>query len=326
MAFSLVGCGDEKSTEKVLATVDGEDVTESQVNELAKFLAYLNGADFTAMEENEQTQVVNSLTIFSVENILVRNALKDEDVINDDVKSQIDDQIKQANEQEEFKAKMDELEISEDVIRYYLESQFYSKAFFDKIVEEDDPVSDEEIQEYYDEHKEEFVSPSSVTVSHILISDAAITEENKDKAEEIRQMALDGEDFEKLVEEFSDDPSAAENKGDIGEVTENSPLVPEFIEASLSLEKEGDISEVVETQFGFHIIIATSDLSPEHQMTVEEASDIIKQILGEEHLTAALQQLKESSDIKYTVEVDPDTGEPPVTLGGGENPEADEPN
>ncbi len=99
-----------------------------------------------------------------------------------------------------------------------------------------------------------------VKASHILI-DSKTVDGKPDSvgalalAKEIRQRAVDGEDFGKLAEEYSIDKGSAQKGGDLG-YFERRMMVPEFDEAAFNL-KVGEISDIVKTQFGYHIIKLT---------------------------------------------------------------------
>ncbi|HKK10163.1 MAG TPA: peptidylprolyl isomerase [Bacteroidales bacterium] len=82
------------------------------------------------------------------------------------------------------------------------------------------------------------------------------------KAMEVRKKALEGADFGKLAQEYSEDPSASDrrrngrvipgNKGDLGYFTVFNMVYP-FESAVYNME-EGDISMPVRTKFGYHLI------------------------------------------------------------------------
>jgi parvulin-like peptidyl-prolyl isomerase len=74
---------------------------------------------------------------------------------------------------------------------------------------------------------------------------------NRAKAEEVLKRARAGEDFTKLAQEFSSDPSK-DKGGDLGWFG-HGQMVPEFEQAAFAL-KPGEISNVVQSKFGFHII------------------------------------------------------------------------
>lgn len=72
------------------------------------------------------------------------------------------------------------------------------------------------------------------------------------KAKKIKAEANAGTDFQQLASEFSEDPSASTNKGDLGYFTALQMVLP-FEEAAYNL-KPGEISDPVISDFGYHII------------------------------------------------------------------------
>ncbi len=98
-----------------------------------------------------------------------------------------------------------------------------------------------------------------ITVKHILISFAdenaeEVTDEMKaeakKKAEEVLEKVKNGEDFDKLVEEYNQDPGATSEGYTFAD---NGEMVQEFADAAFAL-KVGETSELVETPYGYHII------------------------------------------------------------------------
>jgi parvulin-like peptidyl-prolyl isomerase len=136
-------------------------------------------------------------------------------------------------------------------------------------------VSDQEVEQYYNEHKAEF---EEVRARHILVSTnppedssepeektgkkdagkkkpapkALTKEEARKKAQTILDRVRKGEDFTKLAKENSDDPGSKESGGDLNFFSKGD-MVPQFDEVAFSL-TPGQVSDLVETQFGFHII------------------------------------------------------------------------
>lgn len=88
-----------------------------------------------------------------------------------------------------------------------------------------------------------------VYAKHILISKE--TENAYRLALELRLAINDGEDFDKLLEEYGEDPGMKAREG--GYFFTYGTMVEPFEKASFALE-EGQVSNIVESDFGYHII------------------------------------------------------------------------
>lgn len=110
-------------------------------------------------------------------------------------------------------------------------------------------------REDYQVNKQQYKSEEMVNVSHILIKpeNAGGDEAALKLATEIRQRAIDGEDFTVLAKQYSQDPSVARNSGDLGFFGRNKMVKP-FADVAFAMQKPGAISEVVRTPFGYHVI------------------------------------------------------------------------
>ena len=105
-----------------------------------------------------------------------------------------------------------------------------------------------------------------VNASHILIvlpQEGPITPADTLKAyqkiKEIRDKAIAGADFNELAAEFSEDPSARQNRGELGYFTAFDMVYP-FEKAAFSTQP-GKISEIIRSKFGYHIL-KVSDIRP----------------------------------------------------------------
>ena len=121
-------------------------------------------------------------------------------------------------------------------------------------------VTEDKLRAYYQEHADEFQVPEERKVRHILISvtetaDDSVVKAAEDKALSLHQRLLEGESFDELAKEFSDDPGSAEQGGDVGWITRGL-MAEAFEETAYSLEA-GNVSEPVRTPFGFHLIQVT---------------------------------------------------------------------
>ena len=195
-------------------------------------------------------------------------------------------------------------------VAYYYEYGAAMDLYWDEVME-NDPITDEQAQECYDEYKDYyFTTPFSMQASHILLQDPDHTPERLAEIEGILDRLKDGEDFAELAMEYSEDGSA-ESGGDLGSFGLGQMVAP-FEEACLALEP-GEISDIVETEFGYHIIKMTSK-TEESITPIDEAMDTIESILGNERVTEALEALREQYTITYYGLITPSTGKPPMSL------------
>jgi peptidyl-prolyl cis-trans isomerase C len=138
----------------------------------------------------------------------------------------------------------------------------------------------------YTTKPDEFRLPEQLDASHILIAVSTCRKRDAAQAlaEEIRQKALAGEDFAALADAHSDDPSAARNHGELGQLPRGK-LIKAFEEAVLAL-KPGEIGPVVETKFGFHVIRLNKIVPGRLKSFDEVKTDLVKkrrdQFLGDE--------------------------------------------
>jgi len=198
-------------------------------------------------------------------------------------------------------------------------------------------ANEQEIQEYYEERLQiqkenisilafeevELYSPEEVRVKHVLIKlpqedidqynamvDEGKTEEAdkyldeklkaiEPKAMEVLEKAQNGQEFEKLIEEYGEDPGMEDN--DVGYIVrQDGSFVPQFEEAAFSLE-EGEISDLVASSYGYHIIKLYEKM-PEKVYTLEEKYDELEQVVSQhkkiDAWTVMLDEWMEKAEIK----------------------------
>jgi peptidyl-prolyl cis-trans isomerase D len=133
------------------------------------------------------------------------------------------------------------------------------------------PVTDAEVQDYYQQHLKDYQVDEQVKVRHILI--AVNTQNPKDdaaakaKAQGILDQLHHGADFAKLAKEYSDDPGSKSQGGELGWI-KHGVTVPEFDQTAFA-QSPGQISGLVRTKFGYHII-QTEEKQPAHTRPLDE--------------------------------------------------------
>ena len=248
---------------KVLARVEGQDITEEAVMQLLQSM----GPQGMMMYGTEQGRQMILEELISVRLFAL-----------DAVKAKLD-------ETPEFKKTL------EDVRTHILAQLAMREAI------KDVTVSDEEAKRFYDEHPDQFKQPERIHARHILLNDDA---ESADKMAKVQADLKAGVSFDEVAKAVSVCPSAPQG-GDLGEF-QKGQMVPEFEAAAFALKNPGDISEPVKTQFGWHIIKLEGRV-PESVSPFDEVKAQITQELqntkASERIRARIDEMKKT----YKVEI-----------------------
>lgn len=133
----------------------------------------------------------------------------------------------------------------------------------DAVPDEAAAVSDQEVERYYAQHRDDFERPAVAYLSFVAqprAPDAADTAAARERAERIHaSVARAGADsFAAVARRESADTVSGAEGGDLGWFPRATPpFVREFSDAVRAL-RTGQVSPLVRTQFGFHIIRLTA--------------------------------------------------------------------
>lgn len=139
-------------------------------------------------------------------------------------------------------------------------------------------------------------------VRHILLKPSAIRsdDETRQLAADLRQDVIDGEDFEALAREYSEDIGSAQEGGDLG-WSSPGQMVPEFQNVMDSTELEA-VSQPFRSEFGWHILQVLERRQEDVSNTVvrNRAMEMLHQRKYQEELDAWLRKIRDEAfvDIK----------------------------
>lgn len=157
-------------------------------------------------------------------------------------------------------------------------------------------LTDAQIQDYYNAHKDEYRTPERVRARHILLSTANKPKEEVPKiqaqAEALLKQIKAGGDFAELAKKNSQDPGSAQKGGDLGWVSRGQ-MVKNFEDAVFKL-KPNEISNVVPTEYGFHII-QVLETQPAHLQTLDEVKPAIIATLKNQNVFDRMQELADKA-------------------------------
>lgn len=265
--LGLAACGSSSVDPNVIVKTSGSNVTKEEFYEALKGL---QGAD----------QVLTDLVTVSI--LEGKFDITDEDV------DQKFEQVKR-DAGESFADALEMQGLTEEQFKKLIKESLLKEA----LISEDVEITDEEIEQYYENMKKE------IHARHILV-------EEEELANDLKAQLDDGADFEKLAKEHSIDTSAS-NGGDLGFFSIGKLVGPAFENAAFALDVN-EISEVVHTDWGYHIIevLEIAELG-EDIGTLEEnelsiRGLIIEQKVDQDKAMEKLNNLFEENDIEVKVD------------------------
>ncbi len=291
LIFLLTGCGG-----KVVATVNGEKITEEELNKRVEQAAAMYGFDLESDQGKEMRTFLQEQTLqvlIDEKVILQAAAKKDLEVSQEELDKEIKkikDQFSNDKDYEEF---LKERKFTEKDLNTYLQNSLIYKKLFDDVTK-DITSTERDIKAYYQENKEEFNVPEMVKARNIVVK----TEE---EARTVIERLDKGEDFATVAVEVSIDPTVQQNQGDIGYFGKDANLLEEFKDAAFALEINEYTKEPVQTMYGYHII-KVEDRTAAHQRSFEEVEKELEDrfILEEKNETFSryVEDLIEKADIE----------------------------
>ena len=245
----------------VVATVDGYKITAGDLK--ASIRIEKEKYDPIILKTAENSQALKKAVLESLiqEAVLLNIAKKDDITVSDE---ELKKELLKARDTVDDTWK-------EKQRRRIIISKLIKKELADKI-----PITPEEIQGYYKEHREEFYQPTQYHARQIVV-------DNKELANQIHSRITKGEDFAKLAEEFSLSPDRKRG-GDLGFF--NATTFPPIFAEICGKLKPGETSGVVATDYGFQIFNLIEKRQP-RQRPLEEAMADIRSLLMEKRLEKA---------------------------------------
>ena len=138
-----------------------------------------------------------------------------------------------------------------------------------------------------------------INVSHIMIfsnKDRKV-ENPEERINELYAMIMQGESFETIAKQFSEDKATGEKGGEIKTFGPGNLRAPLFEKAAYSIENEGDILEPIKSSFGWHIIRLNQKFT--HPTFDEQKSDIEKKVNGGARVRVVTQAVNKKIKTKY---------------------------
>ena len=302
--------GEGKVVEEIVARVNNEIITTSELEKARKAAAEEAQQDCNGKCTQEQLQVaVEDREKFALRDLIDQSLLaqrgKDMGLsVEADVIKQLD-QIRIQNKLPD----MDALEkavtqegLNWDDFKNNIRNKILTQQVIQREVGSHITIGHDDTMKYYEEHKNDFVKPEEVALRAIEIStegkkDSEIPDLKK-KAEDLLKRINDGEDFAVLAKRFSDGQTAQQG-GYLG-VYKRGELNKQLEDMVFTM-KKNQLTDVIETKQGFLIMQVLERYEAGVQPYDKVENEIMDHLYSERMEPALRDYLKTLREQSYVV-------------------------
>lgn len=299
ISLVLSGCGlvqknPQADNETVVAVVGGEQIMKTEFNQMFEMfkVQYEQQYGTEIWEQNVEGRKYIDVMKEKVLDMLVDIKVQEKEALNTGItatEEEVNAEVEKARKYFDTEEKFNEFLNAQKMTLEYLKDTIRKDILVSKLQEKltaNVNVTDEEVSAYYAANQDQFVS---VKASHILLED-------EEEAKKMLERVKNGENFNELAFQYSTDPSAKQNKGDLGYFRKGQMVEP-FETAAFAM-KPGEISELVKTDFGYHIIKVEDKKSEKLEDVAGELKLSMVEDKKDTEYQTMLEGMRKKADIK----------------------------
>jgi parvulin-like peptidyl-prolyl isomerase len=279
--------------------VNGEKIEDATIRQEVEHLRPDYERVFADQDAKEREA---QLLDWSKENVIERVLINQEAKKNGEKipEAQVESALAKLKEQYTDKEQLyKELGVKDDEeIKKHIEAQMRVEQRLNEVCKDLPELSQTAIQEYYEKNAEQFKTPESARMAHIVKYVNWQTDE--ETAHNAMRQAQDelknGAAFEAIVDKYTD---CGDSGGDMGNVVKGQ-MVEEFEDVAFNL-GVGEVSDVFRTRFGFHIA-KVYDRKPAAMPKLEEVKGEIVNALQEQMRGEAIDKFIDGLKDKAKIE------------------------
>lgn len=289
-------CGCERFSGKVVAEVNGEDITTKDLEEAMRMKlssqlvqGVISPLALQRLKEEVLSEAINGLLIEQrAEKLSIKVS-----------KQEIDDSLAELKESYEGSASSGVL-VGIKINDAQWKKYFKKRRLYEKVIEKDVydriSVSEEEVREFYVANRARYRSETTIRLAQIVVDDEG-------KAQRMLVKIEQGEDFTTIAKKESIAPEGA-NGGDLGFISRGE-MPPAIDQVAFTL-TPGKISAVIKSPYGFHILKVLErreQVADSFESAKERVITDLKEIKGEEAFQLWLANIRKSAEIKINKDV-----------------------
>jgi peptidyl-prolyl cis-trans isomerase SurA len=300
-----------KVIEEIVARVNNEVITRSEL-EHSKVTAEedakqdcQNRCTPEQLKQITEDSQKNALRNLIDQSLLVQRAKDMSISVEPDVIKQLD-QIRIENKLESLEALEKAVEsqpgLNWEDFKNNIRNGLLTKKVISSEVGSHISIPKDEVQKYYEAHKQDFIRPEQVALRSIEINtagkDEAEVAELKKKADTALKRIKDGEDFGEIAKRYSDGATAKQG-GYLG-IYKRGELSKQLEDVVFTLKKNG-LTDVMETKQGFLVMQVLEHYDEGQQSLAKVENEIMDKLYGERMEPALRDYLKTLREQSYVV-------------------------
>jgi foldase protein PrsA len=302
LALVAAGCGgdDEGVPEGAVAVVDGQQIARTDLDALitrARKSYQANKRQFPKAGSPEYQSLQSQAVAFLVQRIEFEKEANELGVKVTD--SQIDSRIAQLkkqffkNDQKTFIKGLSQQGYTVDSFKTDVRAQLVSEKLYEEVTG-GVKVTAADVQSQYQKNKEQYTTPETREVRHILVK-------TKAEANAIYDQLKSGADFARLASQKSLDPGSKSNGGKLT-ISRGQTVAP--FDQTAFLLPTNSLSRPVKTEFGFHLIQPLGAVKPAKTTPFEQVRGTIKSQLEQERKQEAVRKWSDGVKKEYEDKVE----------------------
>lgn len=293
---SFYGKASAEIVDRIVAIVDTDIITQIQLDRiLAPYLERIESSGYTEVEKSQAIEQVTKKALDSLieSSLTQQEADKYQIIVSDE---QVEDAIKNVKQSkglsdEALEEALKKEGVSLNEYRENIRKQILRVLLVNQAVKSKVIITKAEIEQYYNEKKDEYTGVKKYHLRNILMED-------KEQISKVKQLLDENKDFIELAKQYSTAPNASDG-GELGLFELSS--FPDNIRDSISKLSKGEHTDIISTARGVQIFYV-QDIVMDGGKTLEQASDEIHGLLYdrevEQKFANWMKALKEKAHIK----------------------------
>ena len=278
----------------VVATVNLRPITRNDLDRAARAHLYRQGVDYARASARLrlQARIIALENLIGDETLRQYTRLKRVPVPDGLVERRYAEFVSQFPDQKAFRARLAKQGMTEKALRKEIAEEAHQVLWIESKIATALEVEESEVSAWYEANAEKLRVGEAVRAAHIFLStvDPEVTGQ-EERIRKLHSRILEGEKFEDLAADNSDDPRSKKKSGDLGWFTK--ARVPKDFSDAVFAIPAGHLGDPFRTKLGWHLVKVVAH-APARVPELDEVRAEIRAELANSRRVSAVKELMRS--------------------------------